>query len=485
MPPWAAPPDPPFTVPPPPRRPSTLGLRIVGVTLLVAVLVATIAALVSLAAVRQTAREANATRLSQQADLLIVELQRSSGTGADRTELLNVLAAQGISVVLIDGAAADSTDRRAQRAVQAAGLLSPGATLPVSTSVNLAGARYLVEERALPGEQQAFALVGSADEGAVMSRVLLRRILLAMLIGLAVAIPVALLLARLVTTPLRRTAAVADAMGSGRRDVRVKTGGPAEVRAVAESVNRLADDLALSEGRQQRFLASVSHELRTPLAAVSGLADAMTDGLVPPDEVAQVGRTIRGETARLEGLVTDLLDLARMRADDFTLDLTVVDLVAVVGEMIRAWGPRCEQQGVLLRFDPPSGSVPVVADPSRLRQVLDGLAGNAIRQLAAGRPLVFAVFALPGGAGRAEIRDGGPGLTAADYADMFQPGVLHERYRQVRPVGGAGLGLALAAGLVARMGGTIDGRPAPEGGVCIGVTLPPGQPGAGVPGTAG
>ena len=195
----------------------------------------------------------------------------------------------------------------------------------------------------------------------------------------------------------------------------------------------------------------------------------MTDGLVPPDEVAQVGRTIRGETARLEGLVTDLLDLARMRADDFTLDLTVrrpgrggrrddasLGLLAASSRV------------VLLRFDPPSGSVPVVADPSRLRQVLDGLAGNSIRQLTAGRPLVFAVFALPGGAGRAEIRDGGPGLTAADYADMFQPGVLHERYRQVRPVGGAGLGLALAAGLVARMGGTIDGRPAPEGGVCVG-----------------
>ena len=125
-------------------------LRIVAVTLLVAVLVAAVAALVSLAAVRQTAREANATRLSQQADLLIVELQRSAGTAAGRTELLNVLAAQGISVVLIDGAAADSTDRRAQRAVQAAGLFAPGATLPVSTSVNLAGAQFLVEARALP-----------------------------------------------------------------------------------------------------------------------------------------------------------------------------------------------------------------------------------------------------------------------------------------------------------------------------------------------
>lgn len=437
--------------------------------LLVALLVAAIAAGVSIAAVQRTARETNTTRLSQQADLVAVQLAAADAAG--RAQLLTVLAQQGIEVVLVDGDAISSDDAAAENVVRQAGLVDGTVTLPLSRMVSTDGGRWLVEARRIGSGAGFFALVGRADEGAVSSRLLLRRIVIAMLIGLAAAVPASMILARLVTGPLRRTGQVADAMGAGRRDLRAPLDGPVEVRAVAESVNRLADDLAVSEDRQRRFIASVSHELRTPLAAVAGLGNALADGMVPPAETRQVARTILAETDRLERLVGDLLDLARIGAPDFRLDISAVAPDRLLAEVDAAWRPRCRGAGIELRVEVEPELPAIAVDGRRLRQVLDGLLGNAIRHLVAGAPLVVAATRGPLGVA-IEIRDGGPGLTPQDYVEMFVPGVLHERYRQRRPGGGAGLGLALAHGLVTRMGGTLTAGPAPEGGVCCRITVP-------------
>jgi len=106
--------------------------------------------------------------------------------------------------------------------------------------------------------------------------------------------------------------------------------------------------------------------------------------------------------------------------------------------------------------------------------VLDGLADNALRVLAPGRPLVLSLRVEPGVAVLA-VRDGGPGLAPDDYPVAFVPGELNRRYRGRRPTG-AGLGLALAHGLVHRLGGTIGAAPAPEGGVAMTIRLPLDRP---------
>ena len=131
-------------------------------------------------------------------------------------------------------------------------------------------------------------------------------------------------------------------MGQGARDLRAPVAGPREVAEVAVAVNELADALQHSESRQREFLTSVSHELRTPLAGITGQAQALADEMVPPAEQAEVGRSIKGEAARLERLVSDLLDLARLGADSFRLDLAPVDLAALVAEMAPVWQTRCD-----------------------------------------------------------------------------------------------------------------------------------------------
>ncbi|GFJ90720.1 hypothetical protein Prum_043620 [Phytohabitans rumicis] len=119
---------------------------------------------------------------------------------------------------------------------------------------------------------------------------------------------------------------------------------------------------------------------------------------------------------------------------------------------------------------PAEGQIPAFTDPGRIRQVVDGLLENALRILPSGAPLVLAAWAQPDAA-VLEVRDGGPGLTDEDLAVAFERGALRQRYEGVRKVG-SGLGLALAAGLVRRLGGTIEAGHAPEGGARFTVTLP-------------
>ena len=169
------------------------------------------------------------------------------------------------------------------------------------------------------------------------------------------------------------------------------------------------------------------------------------------------------------------MELARLQADDFRLDPVPVDLAALATDAATVWAVRCAEAGLrfALQADP-TPAVPV--DPRRLRQVVDGLAENALRVLPPGAPLVIAA----GGDARGawvQVRDGGPGLAPEDYPVVFERGVLHDRYRGRRPVGSGGVGLALVHALVTRMGGTVRADPAPEGGACFTVAFPvPAQP---------
>ena len=168
--------------------------------------------------------------------------------------------------------------------------------------------------------------------------------------------------------------------------------------------------------------------------------------------------------------MSDLLDLARLGADTFRLDLAGTDLTALLTEMAVVWQVRCDARGVVLLTQLPVTPLVVTTDARRVRQVLDGLAENALRLLAPGQLLVLHLGAEERWA-VLQVRDGGPGLAAEDYPVAFEQGVLHERYRGRRPTG-AGLGLALADNLIGRLGGTIVASPAAEGGVAMTIRLP-------------
>ncbi|MBS43704.1 MAG: two-component sensor histidine kinase [Nocardioides sp.] len=334
------------------------------------------------------------------------------------------------------------------------------------------GTDVLVEARPSASGGAVVLVADTADVASTVD-VVRRRVLVAIGVGLLASIGLAALLARRLGRPLRRLADAAHRLGEGERDVPVPDDGPDEVAEVSRALRALDRALATSEGRQREFLLSVSHELRTPLTAVRGYAEALADGVVPPEETGEVARTVLSETERLERYVADLLALARMQAEDFAVEPVPVDVIELLGAAARAWEEPGRRRGVTVGCAPLGTGVPVPelsTDPVRLRQVVDALVDNAVRVCGDGDRVVLEVVAEPG-AVRVEVRDSGPGLTADDARVAFEPGVLHDRYAGRRP-GGHGLGLAIVHRLVTRLGGTVEVGAAPEGGAAFVVRLP-------------
>lgn len=382
-----------------------------------------------------------------------------SGRAATR-----VLRAGGVQVARVH-----SDGRVSGPAVDPSTLAAATAGQELSAVRQLAGRRVYVEVQPVEGDGGVVLLQRASDAGAV-SRSVLRRLALALVVGLAAATLLGVLVARRLTRPLVRVAEGAHRLAAGERELRLPEEGPTEVAELATGLNDLAGALATSEGRQREFLLSISHELRTPLTAIRGYAEALADEVATGDNAMLAGRTISSEAERLQRLVSDLLDLARLGSDDFRLELADLDLGQLLADAAQVWGVRCRAEGVLFGFEPGTANLVVHSDAGRLRQVVDGLAENALRVTPAGQPLVLALRQ-DGRDALVEVRDGGPGLTDDDLAVAFDRSVLYQRYRGVRRVG-TGLGLALVGGLVRRLGGTATAGHSAEGGACFAVRLP-------------
>ncbi len=400
---------------------------------------------------------------------LAVAAERELGAGVARPLKRRVLRAIRVHACLLTTSGTlVPADPIVQQTLTAADRARLGAGRSISASRDVGGRHVYLEARAVAGG--AIVLVQARSDATAGGEAALRRTLLAILVGVAASALLAVALARWLARPLRRTAAAARALAAGRRDVTVPPDGPAEIADVAAAVNTLSAGLAHSEARQREFLLSVSHDLRTPLTAIVGYGESLAGAVVPPERTAEVGAVVLAEARRLERLVGDLLDLARLDATDVALDLGPVDLVALARAAAVVWSARCLRAGVEFRLE----AAPALAraDAARLRQVLDGLMENALRVTPAGAPIVLGVATEPDGRARAEVRDGGPGLRPDDLPVAFERGELYRRYRGVRQVG-TGLGLAIVERLVQRQGGTVEAGHAPEGGARFTVRLPP------------
>jgi signal transduction histidine kinase len=330
--------------------------------------------------------------------------------------------------------------------------------------------QVLVEGR--PTRVGGIVLVQRRADATAFGDEVIGRVLIALLIGVVLAIVLGVLVAQRISRPLRRTAQAAHALAQGRRDVAVTPEGPTEVAEVGSAVNTLASALSHSEARQREFLLSVSHDLRTPLTAIAGYAESLAEGVVPAEQAPGVGAIMLTEAQRLNRLVADLLDLARVGAQEFRVDLATVDLTDLARAAAQVWSDRCLTAGVVFRLEAPTTPIWCQTDPSRVRQIVDGLFENALRVTPPGAPIVLSVRAeAKPQMVTLEVRDGGPGLADADLAVAFERSVLYERYRGIRQVG-TGLGLAIVDGLTRRLGGTVEAGHSAEGGARFTVRLP-------------
>jgi two-component system, OmpR family, sensor kinase len=312
------------------------------------------------------------------------------------------------------------------------------------------GKQYLYSYRTLPSRGLLMLRPASLRESEW--RPFLRDLLLAALAGVAFAAAVSFLLARSIARPIRRVAAATRAFAADEEHHPLTPEGATEIASLARAFNEMAEQLSTSREAERNFLLSVSHELKTPLTAIRGYAEGLGDGAFDADEAARV---IGIEAGRLERLVRDLLDLARMNRAEFSVRSEPVDLADVAREAVQRHQSAARDFGVELAAE--GSETWVDADHDRLLQVASNLVENALRETPAGGRVTVAVAP-----GVLSVADTGPGIAADDVPHAFERFYLYDKVGKDRPVG-SGLGLAIVKQLTEAMGGNVRVESGPHG----------------------
>jgi two-component system sensor histidine kinase BaeS len=280
---------------------------------------------------------------------------------------------------------------------------------------------------------------------------------------------------------LRSLEAAARALGEGRTDVRANESGGDEVSALSSAFNTMADDLharaaalAASDRARRQLLADVSHELMTPLTAIRGYVETlgMSELALDAPTRAKYLDIVHQETHKLEAIIGDLLDLARLEGGGDTLELDEVfagDLFRRVADRHR---PTLIERGVTLAATVAAETPLIRGDADRLEQALQNVAANAIRHTPDGGSVTLA--AEPAGDRvRITVADTGPGIPPEHVDHIFDRFYKADASRgSGRTLSGSGLGLSIVRAIVERHGGAITASNAPEGGAVFEIVLP-------------
>ena len=291
------------------------------------------------------------------------------------------------------------------------------------------------------------------------------------------AVVTAMLIFRPAQKRLRSLEQAAGALGEGRTDVRATETGGDEVAALARAFNRMASDLntravalAASDEARRQLLADVSHELMTPLTAIRGYVQTLAMPGLNADEASRRRYLdiVDAETYKLEAIIGDLLDLARLEGGGGNLEMESVPVRDLFQQVVDRHGPTIQNRGVTVTVSLVPEDLHVRGDAHRLEQALQNIAANAIRHTPdGGRVELRAERA--GDRIRLAVRDTGPGIPEAHLPHVF------DRFYKADPArshAGSGLGLSIVRAIVQRHGGTVSAQNAPEGGAVFEILLP-------------
>lgn len=274
---------------------------------------------------------------------------------------------------------------------------------------------------------------------------------LVLLLVAAVAFGLAVYLSRGMTVPLRRLERYAARVGRGEYGT-VESGGPVELQELATAFNRMAAELRRREEQRDLYLNAISHDLRTPLTIIHGHAQVLAGqlreaGLSGPPLFSV--EAIQAGVRRLNLMIDDLLDSARMEAGNLELEREAVRLQDFVPRLLAEAGPAWQAERVVTEL--PANLPAVWADPRRLERVFMNLLTNALKY--SPRETVVTVGAhREGEEVLTSITDRGVGMSAEDLPHVFEQ---YYRAAGARGTEGVGLGLYITRALVEAHGGHI------------------------------
>jgi signal transduction histidine kinase len=301
------------------------------------------------------------------------------------------------------------------------------------------------------GSLPAGAIVVAKPTSQLRSRwvTLLDRLAIAFGGGVLVAGLLGLYLSRRITRPLGALSSAADAVAAGNYAVELPAArGGDEIAHLSARFGDMAAKLAESEQLSRHFLMSVSHELRTPLTAIRGHVAALREGVFD-DPVAreQSLEVIAEEALRLERLVGDVLDLAKLDARRFAVLREEVDMEQLCERAYATFGEEARRRSIDYRRHLDGGPV-IVTDGDRVLQIISNLLSNAFRWTPAGGRIELGLASSNGDVS-VTVSDTGPGISDEERDRIFRP-------FWSRDGGGTGLGLTIAAELALALGGRIE-----------------------------
>jgi signal transduction histidine kinase len=270
----------------------------------------------------------------------------------------------------------------------------------------------------------------------------------------------------------------AQQIAGGNLEARVVIAGRDEVARAGASFNEMADQL--QEAEQQRLeleklrrdlIAWTSHDLRTPLTSIRAMIEALHDGVVTDPETTQrYYSTMRFDIIALNSLLDDLFELAQLDAGGLVLELSPHSLSDMISDSLEGFQALAAQKNISLTGEIGEHLDPVNLNAAKIGRVLSNLMSNAIRYTPENGQIHVCALRTAEGA-VVTVQDSGPGFEPGDLPRVFEQFYRGELARS-RATGGAGLGLAIARGIVEAHNGRIWAENASEGGAIVGFVLP-------------
>lgn len=285
-------------------------------------------------------------------------------------------------------------------------------------------------------------------------------------------------LAGALTNRIRLLEAASRGLAAGDLAVRVPVQGQDEIAGLAAAFNQMATQLEAADAKQRELerlrsdlVAWVGHDLQTPLASIRAILEALADGVVDePEAVQRYLQTAQRDVRSLSLLIDDLFQMAQLDAGGLQLDLAPNSLGDLISDTLESFSALAKGQGILLEGSAAADVDPVRMDAPRIGRVLNNLVGNALRYTpAGGRVDVRAQRA--GARVQVSVTDTGDGIRPEDLPHVFDRFYRGEKSRS-RATGGAGLGLAIARGIVQAHGGEIHLESDPASGTRFTFFLP-------------
>jgi signal transduction histidine kinase len=290
------------------------------------------------------------------------------------------------------------------------------------------------------------------------------KILAVAAVAATVAAAAGVMLANRIASSLDRVRLASLELARGDLTTRAPEGGPAEIAELGLSFNRMAESLEQLFDARRELIAWASHDLRTPIASIQAMLEALEDGLAEPDQYLP---ELREQVRTLARLVEDLFELSTIDTGTLTLELRHAELSPLVESCVRGVGPQAEARRVRLSSRI-AGRPTAFCAPDKVERVLYNLLTNALRHTPSDGTVAVQVEPRANEV-EVTVEDTGEGLTPEASQRMFERFWRGDRSRSG---GGAGLGLAIARGLVEAQGGRIWAESRPEGGAAVRFTLP-------------